>query len=305
MTKILITGANGLVGQALVDSLLPLSEFEILATSASECKIRGLEADQYSIMDITSSSRVADVFNKFHPDAVIHCAAMTQVDPCELNPELCDKVNIDGTRVVARATEGIGARFIYLSTDFIFDGLQGPYSEDDLPNPVSTYGWSKLQGEFITQSLKIPWVIVRTSLIYGIIPAMNRSNLVTWVMGSLKNNQAIRVVDDQFRMPTLVGDLAEAIIRIIRDKKTGIYHLSGPEMTSVLDFALQTARFFHLDESLISPIKSESLNQPGKRPVSTEFVLDKAIDELNYAPKNLEEGLTVVRNLIEKFTIQT
>jgi dTDP-4-dehydrorhamnose reductase len=303
MAKILITGANGLVGQALVDSISSLTEFELLATSASECKIQGLGADQFSIMDITSGLQVAEVFSRFQPEVVIHCAALTQVDPCELNPELCDKVNIDGTRVVAKAAEAIGARFIYLSTDFIFDGLQGPYSEDDLPNPVSTYGWSKLQGEFITQSLRIPWVIIRTSLIYGIIPAMNRSNLVTWVLDSLKNQKPIRVVDDQFRMPTLVGDLAEAIIRIIRYKKTGIYHLSGPEMTSVHDFAVQTARFFHLDESLITRIQSETLKQPGKRPVSTEFVLDKAIDELDYAPKNLDEGLTVVRNLLDKFTV--
>jgi dTDP-4-dehydrorhamnose reductase len=234
---------------------------------------------------------------------VIHCAALTQVDPCELNPELCDRVNIGGTRIVAKAAEEAGARFIYLSTDFVFDGLNGPYGENDHPNPVSAYGWSKLQGEYITSSLKVPWVIVRTILVYGITPAMNRGNLVTWVRDSLINNKPIRVVDDQFRMPTLVDDLAVGIIRIIERNKTGIYHLSGPEMTSVLDFALQTSRFFKLDESLISPIHSESLNQPGRRPVSTGFVLDKAIAELDYSPRNLDQGLSVVRNLLVDYTV--
>ena len=303
MIKILLTGANGLVGQTLAHKIQSLSGFELLATSASECKVKGVTSVQFSQMDITSPDQVKTIFDRFKPDLVIHSAAMTQVDPCELDPDLCDKVNIDGTRLVAKAAEESGARFIYLSTDFIFDGLNGPYSEDDQPNPVNAYGWSKLQGEFITRSLKVPWMIVRTILVYGITPSMSRFNLVTWVRDSLINHKPIRVVDDQFRMPTLVDDLAEGIIRIIDRNKIGIYHLSGPELTSVLDFALQTARFFNLDESLISPVHSISLNQPGRRPVSTGFVLDKAIEELDYLPRNLDQGLTLVRNLLTDYSV--
>ena len=303
MLKILLTGANGLVGQTLVHKIQALPGFELLAASASECKIKGLNPLQYSQMDITLPDKVKSVFNRFKPDVVIHCAALTQVDPCELNPDLCDKVNIEGTRLVAKAAEDCGARFIYLSTDFVFDGSNGPYSEDDQPNPVSVYGWSKLQGEFITRSLKVPWAIVRTILVYGITPSLNRSNLVTWVRDSLINKKPIRVVDDQFRMPTLVNDLTGGILRIIELGKTGIYHLSGPEMTSVHDFALEIARFFDLDESLISRVKSESLNQPGRRPASTGFVLEKAMEELNYSPRNLIQGLSVVQNLLADYTV--
>ncbi len=302
MLKILITGANGLVGQTLVRKCLLLSGYNILATSASECKIREFDPVRYRQMDITDKVLVTEVFEDFRPDVVIHCAAMTQVDPCELDPDVCDRVNIEGTRIVAKASENIGARFIYLSTDFVFDGLKGPYSEDDEPGPVSVYGWSKLQGEFITKSLKVPWVIVRTILVYGVTFSMNRSNLVTWVRDSLTRNSPVRVVEDQFRMPTLVDDLAEGIIRIIEKEKTGIFHLSGPEMISVYNFALEIARFFGLDESLITNIPSVSLNQPGKRPVSTGFCLDKAIEELEYYPKNIQDGLAVVQNLIEEFS---
>ena len=161
----------------------------------------------------------------------------------------------------------------------------------------------KLQGEYITRSLKVPWVIVRTILVYGITPSMNRSNLVTWVRDSLNSNKPIRVVNDQFRMPTLVDDLVGGIFKIIERNKTGIYHLSGPKMISVHDFAIKTAQVFELDLSLISPIKSEVLNQPGRRPVSTGFILDKAIDDLDYSPHNLDDGLQVVRNLLAEYSV--
>lgn len=299
MIKVLLTGANGLVGQTLIRRIRQLPGYEILATSGSESRIAGPARTRFLQMDITSSEQVKAVFEKFVPDVVVHCAAMTQVDPCELDPEMCDKVNIGGTRVVARASGESGARFIYLSTDFVFDGLNGPYSEDDQPNPVSMYGWSKLQGEFITRSLSVPWVIVRTILVYGLTPFMSRENLVTWVRNSLISQKPIRVVNDQFRMPTLADDLADGIIRIIEKGRTGIYHLSGPEMTSVHDFAVTTARFFNLDESLISPVASFSLNQPGKRPRSTGFILEKASEELDYSPRNLNQGLGVVQNLLE------
>lgn len=300
MLKILLTGANGLVGQTLAAKISQMPETGLLATSASESVFRIGSPFDFRQMDITSPEQAAMVFNRFLPDVVIHCAAMTQVDACELNPDLCDQVNIEGTRNVALAAERCGARFIYLSTDFVFDGLNGPYSEDDPPNPVSVYGWSKLQGEFITRSLRVPWSIVRTILVYGITPTMKRGNLVTWVRDSLIQRKPLRVVDDQFRMPTLVDDLADGIISIARYGKTGIYHLSGPEMTSVYDFALKTARFFSLDESLITPVKSEVLNQPGRRPGSTGFILAKAYEELDYEPKSLDGGLLMVRNLLDE-----
>lgn len=303
MLKILITGANGLVGQTIVHFIQSMPGYEFLATSASSCKIKNLNPNCFTELDISSADHVNAVFERYCPHVVIHCAAMTQVDPCEVDPDLCDKINIDGTRFVAKAAEKCGARFIFLSTDFVFDGLQGPYSEDDPPIPVSVYGWSKLQGEYITRSLKVPWVIVRTILVYGITPSMNRSNLVTWVRDSLNSNKPIRVVNDQFRMPTLVDDLVGGIFKIIERNKTGIYHLSGPKMISVHDFAIKTAQVFELDLSLISPIKSEVLNQPGRRPVSTGFILDKAIDDLDYSPHNLDDGLQVVRNLLAEYSV--
>ncbi len=301
MKRILITGSNGLVGQTLLHHLLGRSGIEIMATSAHENRYPGLALDQFSQTDLQVPGQTAALILDFKPDAVIHAAAMTQADPCELNPDLCDRINIEGTREVARASEKVGSYFVFLSTDYVFDGLQGPYREEDEPNPVSSYGWSKLRGEYLTRRLATPWTIIRTILVYGVVPALNRSNLVLWVRNSLSNGISIRVVNDQFRMPTLADDLAEGIITVILKEKTGIYHLSGPEMLCVSDIAYKCADFFSLDRSLICPVSSLTLNQPGKRPPSTGFVLDKAARELDYAPKNLEEGLSVVQNLLVSF----
>jgi dTDP-4-dehydrorhamnose reductase len=299
--KILITGSNGLVGQTLIERLLQEQGMEIYGTSLSDNHISGLPQEHFLKADLAVPGQISGVISEIRPDVIVHCGAMTQVDPCESDPDLCDRVNIDGTREVAKAAEKLGSHFIYLSTDFVFDGEKGPYAEEDTPCPVSTYGWSKLQGEFITLSLRCPAAIIRTILVYGVAPAMNRSNLVLWVRKSLKENQPIRVVNDQFRMPTLANDLADGIAGVITGEKRGIYHLSGPEMVSVYDFAIKTARFFSLDETLISPVSSRTLNQPGRRPRSTGFILDKASEELNYSPKNLDEGLAVVQNLLAKY----
>lgn len=297
MERILVTGANGFIGQALVRRIRGIPGFGLLATSGSDCRMKDLAPSRFARMDITSEVQVETVFGEYRPDVVVHSAALSQVDACEQDPELCDRVNIEGTRLVARAAAKAGARFIYLSTDFVFDGLSGPYSEDDQPNPVSAYGWSKLQGEYITRALKVPWAIVRTILVYGAGSPSTRGNLVTWVHDSLSQGRQIKVTDDQFRMPTLVDDLVEGIMRIIMLKKTGIFHLSGPEMISVYDFALKTAGVFNLDAGLITPVKSVDLNQKGRRPPATGFRLDKALLELDYKPVSPGEGLTVVRNL--------
>ena len=298
MKKILLTGSNGLLGQNLLKQFLSDEGFEILATSRSENVFPIKSGYRFIQLDITDREKVLEIADNFSPDVVIHGAAMTQVDPCEENKALANRINIEGTRNIAELAEKCRSHFVYVSTDFVFDGESGPYSELSHVNPVSHYGYTKLEGERICSALSVPWSIVRTILVYGVTPAMSRSNLVLWVKASLEAGKAIRVVEDQFRMPTLVDDLAWGIIRILETKATGIYHLSGKEMHSVYELALKTAQFFNLDESLISPILSGELNESGKRPPKTFFKLEKAIKDLGYQPKTFVEGLAVVQNLL-------
>ncbi|HQV75874.1 MAG: SDR family oxidoreductase [Flavobacteriales bacterium] len=294
--KILITGSNGLLGQKLVAALRNDTEVEFVATSRGPDRTPDPLHDRYIPMDITVSSEVDAVLQKERPDAVIHTAAMTNVDACELDPSACTQQNVGATENLVRASERVGSHFIHLSTDFIFDGKDGPYSEEDMPAPLSIYGHSKLQSEeLVKQSKLAKWAIARTIIVYGVADGLSRSNVVLWAKSALEKGQPITVVDDQWRMPTLAEDLADGCIRIAKQGATGTYHLSGPDGMSILELVQRVGNFFKLDTSVVEPIKSVTLGQPAKRPPRTGFVLDKARKELGYAPRGFEAGLQVLK----------
>ena len=294
--RILITGSNGLLGQKLVTALRDASAVELLATSRGEDRSPDPLGSHYRAMDITQAGEVDAVFDAFKPEVVIHTAAMTNVDACELDPVACRLQNVTATEYLVRAAERHGSHFIHLSTDFIFDGENGPYREDDEPAPLSVYGQSKLDAERIVIDSRLSrWAIARTIIVYGIAEGLSRSNVVLWAKGALEKGQPIKVVDDQWRMPTLAEDLADGCIRIAKQGATGIYHLSGPDGMSILELVERVGAYFHLDTSVVSAVKSDSLGQPAKRPPRTGFILDKARTDLGYSPRGFEAGLEVLR----------
>jgi len=294
--KILITGSNGLLGQKLVAALRHDPEVHLIATSRGADRTPLPLGPNYHPMDITVQADVDAVFAATVPDVVIHTAAMTNVDACELDPAACQLQNVTATEHLVNAAERHGSHFIFLSTDFIFDGANGPYKEDDEPAPLSIYGHSKLDGErMVMNSGLAKWAIARTIIVYGIAEGLSRSNVVLWAKSALEKGQPIKVVDDQWRMPTLAEDLADGCIRIAKQGAKGIYNLSGPDGMSILELVQRVGAFFHLDTSVVTPVKSDSLGQPAKRPPRTGFVLEKARRELGYAPHGFEEGLAVLR----------
>lgn len=295
--RILITGSNGLLGQKLVEQLRKDPDVELLATSRGSDRTSDPLGSNYAAMDITVVADVARVFDAFKPQAVIHTAAMTNVDACELEPDACRLQNVVATENLVKAAERHGAHFIHLSTDFIFDGLNGPYREDDEPAPLSIYGQSKLDAERIVINSGLShWAIARTIIVYGVAPGLSRSNVVLWAKSALEKGQPIKVVDDQWRMPTLAEDLADGCIRIAKRGATGVFNLSGPDGMSILELVNRVGAFFSLGTTVVSPVKSDSLGQPAKRPPKTGFVLDKARKELGYAPRGFEAGLAVLRD---------
>lgn len=225
------------------------------------------------------------------PEVVVHAGAMTQVDECEQNPEACEKVNVQGTAQLLVDAEALGSHFIYVSTDFVFDGEKGRYTEEDEPGPVSFYGFSKLQAEAMVQTSELPWTIVRTCLVYGNTLQGTRSNIISWVKGSLEQGKSIKVVSDQWRTPTYVADLARGIGLVIARKATGLFHIAGKDILSPYEIALQTAAYFQLDASRIEKVDASSFSQPGKRPPKTDFVIEKARQVLGYEPVLFTEGL--------------
>lgn len=295
--RILITGSNGLLGQKLVAALRTDPEVNLLATSRGSDRTPDPLGSHYRAMDITVAEEVDTAFDAFKPEVVIHTAAMTNVDACELDPVACALQNVTATQNLVTAAECQGAHFIHLSTDFIFDGKNGPYREEDEPAPLSIYGQSKLDAEGIVINSRLSkWSIARTIIVYGIAEGLSRSNVVLWAKSALEKGQPIKVVDDQWRMPTLAEDLADGCIRIAKRGAIGIYNLSGPDGMSILELVNRVGEFFHLDTSVVSPVKSDTLGQPAKRPPKTGFVLDKARRDLGYAPRGLEAGLAVLRD---------
>ncbi|HXC06423.1 MAG TPA: SDR family oxidoreductase [Bacteroidia bacterium] len=294
--KILVTGSNGLLGQKLILALAARTDVVAIATSKGENRMRNKTGYVYEPMDITDRADIEKVFLKYKPDAIIHTAALTNVDACESNKAECVALNVEAVRSIVQVMEQNlpKAHLIHLSTDFIFDGLAGPYKEEDTPNPLSYYAWSKLESEKIVAGSKLKWAIARTIIVYGLVDNMSRSNLILWAKDALGKGQKINVVDDQFRAPTLSQDLAAGCIAIADKGATGIYHLSGPDTSSVLDLVYQIADYWKLDKSLVNPIKSDTLNQAAKRPARTGFIIDKARKELGYKPHTFTEGLAVV-----------
>lgn len=290
--KILVTGANGLLGQALITQLL---EKKYLVTGIGKGPARlivaALEGYIYRELDITDGPAVEAMILDEKPAIIVHAAAMTQVDQCELNKQDCYNVNVTATRFIIDAARAVEARLVYVSTDFIFDGSHGPYKEDDEPSPVNYYGSTKLVAEKAVMESQLDWAIARTILVYGVAPASGRVNIVSWVKQSLEQSQAINMVNDQYRTPTFVHDLAAGIILIIEKNASGVYHLSGGEQMTPYQMAVATAKFFGLPASLINESKTPDISQPALRPPRTGFNISKAKKELGYSPVSFEEGL--------------
>jgi dTDP-4-dehydrorhamnose reductase len=293
--KVLITGANGLLGQHLTKLLLH-KNYQVVATSRGESRLPFQPSGNYSYreMDVANALEVFAVMSQEKPDVVVHAAAMTQIDDCELRPQQCERINVQGTSQVLTDAETFSSHFIFVSTDFVFDGEQGNYKEEDETKPISLYGFSKLQAESMVQTSTIPFAIVRTCLVYGNLLKGTRSNIVSWVRESLEQGKTIQVVSDQLRTPTYVEDLAKGIALIIEKKATGIYHISGKDWLTPYDIALKTAEKFGLDASRIVKVDASTFKQPGRRPLKTGFVIDKARNELGYEPISFDEGLNLM-----------
>ncbi len=295
--RILLTGANGLLGQKLVRHIHKNSNHDFLATGRGKKRFKYPAG--YQELDISNLKNVEDVFNDFKPDAVIHTAAMTNVDECELNKENCFLSNVTSVKILVEVAEKLNSFFLYLSTDFIFDGNTGMLDEDQQASPVNYYGETKLEAERIVMNSKIPWAIARTVLVYGIVEDMSRSNIILWVKNSLQEGKKINVVDDQWRTPTLAEDLADGCFRIVDQKQTGIFNISGKDYLTPYQMALKTADYFGLDKSLIQKTDSTIFTQPAKRPMRTGFDISKARTVLGYHPQSFEKGIETVAKQVQ------
>lgn len=297
--KILITGANGLLGQKLVKLILDKGQDELVATARGINRLPYPEDGYtYISLDITDQASVERVIDEVRPDVVIHTAAMTNVDQCETEREGCWDLNVIATQYLVDACEQSGTFFLHLSTDFIFDGEAGPYDEEAAANPISYYGDSKLKSEELVKQSKTDWAIVRTVLVYGIAHDMSRSNIILWVKGSLEQGKQIKVVDDQLRSPTLAEDLAMGCYLIAKQKANGVFNVCGKDLLTPLEMAVKTAEFFNLDTTTMERADASTFQQTAKRPPKTGLLIGKAVSELGYQPHSFDEGIAIVAGQI-------
>ena len=288
MKKILITGAFGQLGTSLCEVL---SNESILATGRviiTTEKYRCIE------LDITNQKYVKDVIRDYNPDIIIHLAAMTDVDGCEKKPEVAFDVNVKATENLLANFNG---KFIYISTDYVFDGEEGPYFESDKVNPVSVYGKTKLYGENLVQQSDIDWVILRSNIIFS-YNDRTKASFVNWVVDSLKKRQMITVVNDQWNNPTWTNDLAKVISIIIEKNVGGLYHYGGGDFLNRLEFAKMIASTFDLDGTLIKPITTPELNWFAQRPLKSGLYTNKIELDLGIEALPIQKALDEMVSLL-------
>jgi len=289
--RLLVTGASGLLGSKIVK--IAREDYEVIPLYGS----KPLNSNALKL-DITEREQVFSLFKKVKLGTVIHTASETNVDKCEIQKDHALRVNVEGTRNVASACSKLGAKLIYISTDYVFDGEKGNYNEQDKPNPINYYGVTKLEGEKqVTQNCQ-KYFILRTSVLYGWHPW--KQNFATWVINQLKQDKEITVVEDHYNTPTLADTLAEITLEAIQKNLQGLYHASGSERISRYAFAKQIAKTFNLDPNLIKPIKMSQLTAwIAKRPKDSSLNTDKIQKQLKTKPLNITEGLNRMKKEAE------
>ncbi len=293
-TKVLVTGSNGLLGQKLTDLFLQQPDCDLLATGAGGNRHPVVEGYRYQTLDITDGEAMDSLLLGELPDVVIHTAAMTQVDDCEFKRDECVALNVTAVENLARLSTKLGFHLVHVSTDFIFDGTKPMYKEEDAANPLSYYGWSKLEGEKRVMEFANSYSILRTVLVYGKVADMSRTNIVLWAHGTLKQQKSANVVTDQFRTPTLAEDLAMGCFLAAAQRAQGIYNIAGKDYMSVIELVERVAKFYGYSTDCINRVDSSTLNQPAKRPPITGLDITKAVRTMGYQPHSFEEGLALM-----------
>ena len=294
MKTVFVTGSNGLLGQKLTDLYRNMSDRKLIASGKGANRHMVQTGYEYVEVDICNHEQTLQVLEKYKPNTLINCAAMTQVDDCEFKQKECMELNVHAVENLAKVCQKLNIHLIHISTDFIFDGTKFYYKEEDEPAPLSFYGMSKWEGEKVIPKHTDNFAILRTVLVYGVMADMSRSNIILWAKGALAKGNPINVVNDQWRTPTLAEDLALGCYLAENIGAQGVFNISGKDLLRIDDLVREVAKFWKMDVSLINEVNSQTLNQPAKRPPKTGFDLSKSRKELGYEPRSFFEGLQIV-----------
>jgi dTDP-4-dehydrorhamnose reductase len=291
--RILITGANGLLGQAVMHIFTRESDFELIQSSVEDKAFLSLGCE-YLKLDITNKEEVKKAVRQYDPKVILNCAAFTDVDKCETERELCWKLNVDAVKNLIIASRINNAKVIHYSTDYVFDGKHGPYDETAIPNPLSFYGRSKLASENALTTSGVDYAIIRTMVLYG-LGANVKPNFALWMIDKLKAKEFINIVDDMIGNSTVSDDLAFGTLKLIEKNCKGIYNIAGRDIESRFDFTMKLCEVFGYDKKLVRKIKTKELNQPAPRPLNSGLITLKAESELGFKPMDTVEALRYLK----------
>jgi dTDP-4-dehydrorhamnose reductase len=287
--KLLIIGGSGLVGSTLIE--YALSNYQIHATY-NKNSIQNMDVESTQIELLNDKTKIIDLIKSFGPDVVVHTAAHSSVDLCEINHKIADKLHIDVTQDIADICAKLNSKLIYISTDAVFAGqLNKKYTEEDQPNPINYYGNTKLKAEKIVLLSNAKNVVVRTSVIYG---WHKKSRFTNWILETIKNKKVVDPFIDQYNTPTLVDDFAKSILRVITNDVSGLFHATGKTCINRYEFAVKLANSFSYNEDLIKPVTLIEKKQDAPRPVSTCLDSSKFEQEINYEFLDITDGILFI-----------
>jgi len=291
--RLLITGGSGLLGSKLTRIAVQRG-YETYSTYNAHDLNFGIPVK----LDICNKKNVKKSFNEIKPEAVIHAAALTNVDKCEVERNLARKVNIEGTKNIIESSKNNNAFLVFISTDYVFSGEKELYKETDEPKPINYYGITKFKAEKLIKASNVEWCIARPSVIFGSSPASGKINFALWILDKLKNRDTVKIITDQWVSPTLNTNLAEMTLEIIERTLSGLYHLAGATPINRYEFATLIAETFHLNKNLIIPTTSKEMKWLAKRPKNTSLNIEKAQITLKNKPLKIKDALTKLKEEI-------
>ena len=289
--KFLVTGSAGLVGRQVVHDLIEKGDTVYSGYHNTKPEL-GIE----TFMDLNYHDKTKEIIEKLNPDAIIHLAAITDVDLCEKEKNLAMKINAKATDIISKQAAKQKAFFVYVSTDYVFDGKKEMQKESDVTNPVNYYGKSKLEGEKSVMNLASSWCIARTSTPYGLHP--KKKSFPIWIANNLQKNNEVKVFVDQFTSPTYVPNLSRMLVEVAKRQIVGVIHLAGATRISRYEMAELTAEKLNLNKKLLLPVNLHEMNLAAKRPKDSSLDVSQAFSLLKEKPFIIDHGLdNLVREL--------
>ena len=285
--RVLVIGASGFIGRYLVRRLDTRSGVETYCTFRS--RPAGDDRNHWYQVELTDPVALDKVVSIIRPDLVVHLAAMADVGTCEREQDTATAVNVGATSEIVKLCLSGGARLLFVSTEYVFDGQQGFYREDDTPNPTTHYGRTKREAEREVAALGPYGASLRTSIVYG-WPALGRRNFVPSLIDRLRGGEPYRAGAEVMRSPVYVEQLVDGIARLVEAFHSGIHHLAGQDWVSMYDFALVAAREFGLDTGLVLPAEGATDN-----PDRLGLDCEQTVRRLGLEPHSLAEGLAAMR----------